>query len=84
MSYLEDNQITPDTKLLNHFLLISYADLKKYKYYYWFAFPVFVAKPAAEITGIGWEDVTEEFSSENVCYFRTLKKCNDSTLLIAR
>ncbi|XP_006463040.1 hypothetical protein AGABI2DRAFT_194065, partial [Agaricus bisporus var. bisporus H97] len=37
---------TRDTTLLNSFLLISFADLKRYKYYYWFAFPAFVAKPA--------------------------------------
>lgn len=42
-----------DTSLLNHFFLITYADLKKYKYYYWFAFPAFVSKPAWEIGDAG-------------------------------
>jgi ubiquitin-like modifier-activating enzyme ATG7 len=36
---------TRDSSLLNCFLLISFADLKRYRYYYWFAFPAFVAKP---------------------------------------
>ena len=34
------------TALLNRFLVITFADLKKYKYFYWFAFPAFAAKPA--------------------------------------
>ncbi|EFP81641.1 Autophagy protein 7 [Puccinia graminis f. sp. tritici] len=28
------------------FLIITFSDLKKYKYYYWFAFPAFLSKPS--------------------------------------
>lgn len=28
------------------FFVITFADLKKYKYFYWFAYPAFVAKPS--------------------------------------
>ncbi|KAG7096468.1 hypothetical protein E1B28_003901 [Marasmius oreades] len=46
---------TKSTTLLNTFLVITYADLKKYKYFYWFAFPAFVSKPAWYIDGaLGW------------------------------
>jgi hypothetical protein len=52
--------------LLNRFFLITYADLKKYKYYYWFSFPAFVSKPAWEIGGDGWKAADGELGAEAV------------------
>jgi ubiquitin-like modifier-activating enzyme ATG7 len=56
---------TRDTSSLTNFILITYADLKKYKYYYWFAFPAFVAKPSWEIDEPGWKLASDELTHDN-------------------
>ncbi|KAH7883150.1 hypothetical protein F5I97DRAFT_1902440 [Phlebopus sp. FC_14] len=48
-----------DSSKLTQFLIITFADLKKYQYYYWFAFPAFVAKPAWDISADGWKNADE-------------------------
>ncbi|TEB20552.1 E1-like protein-activating [Coprinellus micaceus] len=49
---------TRSTTDLTRFFLITFADLKKYKYFYWFGFPAFVSKPNWEITEAGWQPVS--------------------------
>jgi ubiquitin-like modifier-activating enzyme ATG7 len=57
--------VTKDASLLTQFLLITFADLKKYQYFYWFAFPAFVSKPAWDISENGWRPAQDEI--DRVC-----------------
>lgn len=51
---------------LNTVLAIAFAELKKYAFYYWFAFPAFVAKPAWQLES-PWIKLSEAYSHlENV------------------
>ncbi|KAG2131711.1 uncharacterized protein EDB93DRAFT_1331799 [Suillus bovinus] len=64
---------TKDTSLLTQFLLITFADLKKYQYFYWFAFPAFVSKPAWQISENGWKPADEEIQGLESIYNSLLK-----------
>ncbi|KAH7282053.1 hypothetical protein KP509_35G010000 [Ceratopteris richardii] len=51
-----------DCTLLNRFFVISYADLKKWRFHYWFAFPALVFQPP--VTSSGFHPAVEYFNEK--------------------
>ncbi|KAM1033196.1 hypothetical protein FF1_036600 [Malus domestica] len=51
-----------DSSVLSRFLLISFADLKKWSFHYWFAFPALVLDPPATLVNL--RPASQCFSSE--------------------
>ena len=61
---------TPDD-YLNRFSVLMYADLKRYHYYYWFAFPAFVLPKQLKM--ISFENSTGHTSSDSdKCWMKRL------------
>uniref|UniRef100_A0A2P2LII0 Ubiquitin-like modifier-activating enzyme ATG7 n=1 Tax=Rhizophora mucronata TaxID=61149 RepID=A0A2P2LII0_RHIMU len=46
---VQTGKAVDDSAILSRFLLISYADLKKWSFHYWFAFPALVLDPPAKL-----------------------------------
>lgn len=54
---------------LASFLLITFADLKKYKFFHWFAIPAFVPADPWVAQGEGLVAAESALGAEQVCLF---------------
>jgi ubiquitin-like modifier-activating enzyme ATG7 len=52
--------------VLSSFLLLTFADLKKFKFFYWFAFPAIMPQPAPWTISQKMTSVTEIYSQQEV------------------
>ncbi|RIA85270.1 hypothetical protein C1645_782203 [Glomus cerebriforme] len=78
--------------LLTRFLLITFADLKKYKYHYWFGFPALVTETSWNVAKNGeikvisdlWESKDIERFRENYDLFRQKQSCANAGFFLVK
>lgn len=73
---LENGDALKNPSLLNCFILLSFADIKKFHYYYWFAFPV---PKGVNIISITTSKIISEFNDDTLKKLCTLYKNLDNT-----
>lgn len=59
------NSESPTASELNTVLVVAFADLKKYAFFYWFAFPALLAKPAWQVAS-PWVSLSSSFTEPEV------------------
>ncbi|KAL5772250.1 hypothetical protein ACOSQ2_012174 [Xanthoceras sorbifolium] len=68
---IRSGKAVDDSKILSRFLLISFADLKKWNFHYWFAFPALVLDPPATLVDLRpasqWFSLQEAESVSAAC-----------------
>ncbi|XP_018574256.1 ubiquitin-like modifier-activating enzyme ATG7 isoform X3 [Anoplophora glabripennis] len=74
---IKNESVLCNPSILNSFLVLSFADLKKYHYYYWFAFPV---PRGLMVEKNSLCSITEEFSEAEAWGVRTITFVDNSTV----
>jgi len=61
---IENGDVESNPNLLNDFLLLTYADLKKYHFYYWFAFPAISLQANVMVNSI--QPITTKYNEKQI------------------
>ncbi|CAG0899101.1 unnamed protein product [Darwinula stevensoni] len=62
---IQNGQALENPTILNSFLLLTFADLKKYRFYFWFAFPALL-HPSTPVYASSIHDIAEEMNPKQV------------------
>lgn len=63
---LQDLISSPEPlQAVSRFVLLTYADLKKYKFYHWAAIPALIAQPAWNLLAPGWIRLREAWNLDS-------------------
>ncbi|KAE8146260.1 hypothetical protein BDV25DRAFT_133081 [Aspergillus avenaceus] len=77
---INDGTIYSRPSLLSSFTVISYADLKKHKFHYWFAFPALHSVPSWAPAGASDDTVGSNTTEANDVHFRYLSSVESVAL----
>jgi len=69
---IESGAAVSNPSLLNRFLILAFSDLKKYRFYYWCAFPAISYENASPIQTEKPVSISDYFGEPQVSLLRTL------------
>ncbi|KAE8348118.1 hypothetical protein BDV28DRAFT_161629 [Aspergillus coremiiformis] len=80
---IKDGSIYSCPSLLSSFVVLCYADLKRYKFHYWFAFPALHSHPSWISLGVSNDTLNSDPPERRSASFRYLSSVESSTLVEA-